>query len=100
MKGVNNSMAQMQRVGTHRTNIVMLQGLTSVVYHSTAVVQFDSDKIILNSGGWETATTKSRMNQTSHQYNLGFEVYQVNFTWYVDYKGETIPFADGLILDR
>ena len=93
-------MTQQQRVGTHRTNIVMLQGLTSVVYHSTAVVQFDSDKIILNSGGWETATTKSRMNQASHQYGLGFEVYQVDFTWYVDYKGETIPFTDGLILDR
>ena len=93
-------MTQQQRVGTHRTNIVMLQGLTSVVYHSTPVVQFDSDKIIPNSGGWETATTKSRMNQASHQYGLGFEVYQVDFTWYVDYKGETIPFTDGLILDR
>ena len=93
-------MSQIQRVGTHRPNIVELQGLTSVVYHSTAVVQFDSDKIILNSGGWETATTKSRMNQASHQYGLGFEVYQVDFTWYVDYKGETIPFTDGLILDR
>ena len=93
-------MGQLERVGTHRTNIVTLQGLTSIVYHSTAVVQFDNDKIILNSGGWDTATTKSRMNQASYQYSLGFDVYQVNFTWYVDYKGETIPFADGLTLDR
>ena len=100
MKGVNNNMGQQQRVGTHKTNTVTLEGMTNIVYHSTAVVQFDNDKIILNSGGWDTRTTKSRMNQASNQYGLGFEVYQVNYSWYVDYKGETIPFADGLTLDR
>ena len=100
MKGLNNNMTQQQRVGTHKTSIVTLEGMTSVVYHSTAVVQFNSDKIILNSGGWETATTKSRMNQASNQYGLEFEVYQVNFSWYVDYKGETIPFRDMMRLNR
>ena len=100
MKGVNNNMTQQQRVGTHKTATYTLEGMTSIVYHSTAVVQFNSDKIILNSGGWETATTKSRMNQASNQYGLEFEVHQVNFSWYVDYRGETIPFEDGMILDR
>lgn len=93
-------MAQQYKVGTHKTNIVNLEGLTSVVYHNTAVVQFNDKKIILNSGGWETATTKSRMNQTSNQYNLGFDVYQVNFTWYVNYKDDVIPFVDGMELPR
>ena len=93
-------MAQMQTVGTHKTNIVTLEGLTSVIYHNTAVVQFNRDKIILNSDGWETATTKTRMNQASYQYSLGFDVYQVDFSWYVNYKGETIPFKDGMILKR
>ena len=97
-KGSNNKMAQMQTVGTHKTNIVTLEGMTSVVYHNTAVVQINSDKIILNSGGWDTRTTKTRMNQASHQYRLGFDVYQVDFSWYVNYKGETIPFTDGMIL--
>ena len=99
-KGSNNKMAQMQTVGTHKTNIVILEGLTSVVYHNTAVVQFNDKEIILNSGGWETATTKTRMNQASRQYSLGFDVYQVDFSWYVNYKGETIPFTDGMILKR
>ena len=100
MKGVNNNMTQQQRVGTHKTNILQLEGMTSIVYHSTAVVQFNSDKIILNSGGWDTRTTKSRMNQASNQYGLGYEVYQVDYSWYVDYLGETIPFEDGMILYR
>ena len=87
-------------VGTHKTSIVTLEGMTNVVYHNTAVVQFNNDKIVLNSGGWDTRTTKTRMNQASSQYGLGFEVYQVNFSWYVDYDGDTIPFTDGMILDR
>ena len=93
-------MAQTQTVGTHNTTVSNIEGFTNIVYHSTPVVQFNDDKIRLNSGGWETATTKTRMNQASHEYNLGFEVYQVNFTWYVDYKGETIAFTDGMKLDR
>ena len=93
-------MAQTQTVGTHKTKVLNIEGFTNIVYHSTPVVQFDSDKIILNSGGWETATTKSRMNQASNEYNLGFDVYQVDFTWYVDYQGETIPFKDGITLNR
>ena len=93
-------MAQTQTVGTHKTKVLNIEGFTNIVYHSTPVVQFDDDKIRLNSGGWETVTTKTRMNQASHEYNLGFEVYQVNFTWYVDYKGETIAFTDGMKLDR
>ena len=71
-----------------------------VCYHSTPVVKITDDEIILNSGGWLTATTKRRMNQASLQYNLGFAVYQVNFSWYVDYKGDTIPFEDGLTLKK
>ena len=93
-------MSQTHSVGTHKTNIVQLEGFTNVVYHNTAVVQFNNDKIVLNSGGWDTRTTKTRMNQASSQYGLGFVVYQVNFSWYVDYDGDTMPFTDGMTLDR
>ena len=75
-------------------------GVNYVVYHKTAVVKYNDDKIILNSDGWESATSKTRMNQASKQYSLGFDVYQINFSWYVDYKGETIPFKDGMTLNR
>ena len=93
-------MSQTHTVGTHKTSIVQLEGLTSVVYHNTPVVQFNSDEIVLDSGGWDTRTTKTRMNQASNQYGLGFEVFKVNYSWYVEYKGETIPFKDMMRLNR
>ena len=87
-------------IGTHKTNVINDNNVLMVCYHNTPVVKITDDEIILNSGGWLTATTKRRMNQASLQYNLGFAVYQVNFSWYVDYKGDTIPFEDGLRLKK
>ena len=86
-------------IGNHKTSIINNNSITSVCYHNTEVVKITDDKIILNSGGWLTATTKRRMNQASLTYGLGFSVYQVNYTWYVDYKGDTIPFEDNMELD-
>jgi len=68
--------------------------MTKVMYHSTDVVSFNDSKIILNTGGWRSNTTKTRMNQTSNQFGLGYMVYQSGFQWFVEYKGDTISFID------
>jgi hypothetical protein len=47
------------------------------------VVSFSADYVILRTGGWNTVTTKARMNQASNQFNLGYCVNQTNFIWYV-----------------
>lgn len=74
--------------------------LMRVKYHNTDVVSFNNDEIILDSGGWATSTTKTRMNQVSTEYNLGYSVSQRNYDWYVQYKGKEIPFSDGMSLNR
>lgn len=71
-----------------------------VVYQSTVIVKWTYDTVTLNSGGWQTVTTKKKMNQASYQFNLGYQVYQKDFEWFVDYKGITLPFFDGIILQR
>lgn len=85
-------MTRNDRVGTHKTYIVTVEGKTMVVYHTTAVVTFDYDTIILDTGGWSTNTTKTRMNQASKQFGLGYYVYQKDYEWYVEYQGETIRY--------
>jgi hypothetical protein len=71
-----------------------------VWYHGTCVVEFNPARIRLHSGGWRTATTKLRMNQASNQFKLGYSVYQKNHAWLVDFNGQTLPFEDGMILQR
>ena len=95
-------MSRMNRIGSHKTCVFTDEsGYTSVVYHSTAVVKFNpvTRKIILNSGGYLSVTTKARMNQTSHQFNLGFSVSQKDFEWFVAINEKTIPFSNNMVID-
>ena len=89
-----------QQVGSHKTVVYNDNGDVVVRYHQTEVVRFDERRIILNSNGYQTHTTKQRMNQASNEYNLGFEVYQRDYTWFVDYKGQTLEFHDCMVLVR
>ena len=82
-------MANMQQVGRHATTINSNGGTTEIVYHWTPVVSFNSKTITLYTGGWATVTTKTRMNQASNQFGLGYRVFQKNYDWFVDYLGET-----------
>jgi len=63
-----------------------------MIYHGTAVVKWDAGRIVLDTGGWQSVTTKERMNQAAHIYGLGFKVYQESHQWLVIYQGETLPF--------
>ena len=93
-------MSRQDRLGTTATTVAAEQGITRVQYHSTVVVSFDADHIRLDSGGWRTATTKTRMNQASRQFGLGFSVLQRNFEWFVAVGGLIVPFHDGMYIRR
>lgn len=94
-------MPRMDRLSSYKTVVFHDDGKMKVIYHSTAIVTWDENSIVLNTGGWRTATTKNKMNQASNQYGIGFSVYQKNGNWFVDYKGQTIPYDnDDLILRR
>ncbi len=86
-------MASNYGIGNHATTVAVDEdGITRVTYHNTVVVAFDHTAIVLDTGGWQTPTTKRRMNDTALHYGLDYAVYQRNFKWYIGYRGETIPF--------
>ena len=95
-------MGQQHTIGRTATTVKTKDGLTRIQYHSTVVVEFDQEQIRLDSGGWQTATTKSRMNQASNQFDLGYRVFQKDFEWrvYVSQHDITLPFYDGMLITR
>ena len=87
-------------IGTHKTTQQVKDNTLSVVYHNTEVVKvINNEQVILNNGGFYTATTKRRMNQASLQYNLGFSVYQSDFTWYVRIGNDIEEYYNGIVID-
>jgi hypothetical protein len=97
-------MSRINQVGSHKTSIyVDSDGFTKVIYHNTPVVSFNDKFIILNTGGYNTNTTKLRMNQSSNQFRLGYQVYQKSHKWYIQFENNLEPiryFADSILIDR
>ena len=99
-------MAQQEKLGKTATKIKSLfcksenENVTQVTYHDTVVTEFGSNYIMLSSGGWLTNTTKTRMNQASNQFNLGYKVFQKNFNWFVQYNNKIFPFYEHMELKR
>jgi len=94
-------MTQTNQIGTHRTAVFTDdEGYINVIYHTTAVFKYNptDKKLILNSGGWNTQTTKSRINQACKQFNIPIEVYQKDFIWYINTNPPTL-FNDNIIIN-
>lgn len=91
-------MSKLNKVGSHKTVIYAdTSGQLKVKYHNTDVVtvHHDTDSITLNTGGWFSNTTKTRMNQASQQFNLGYSVHQKKYEWYVTTKHDGIKKFEG-----
>jgi len=65
-------MPQTQRISRNNTTIAHRpNGGYAVTLHSTVIVKFDGANVTLNTGGWNTATTRNRMNQVANQFHNG-----------------------------
>jgi hypothetical protein len=99
-------MSKRDEIGTHKTSVhTDDNGTTYVRYHKTVIAMRDNrGKITLDSGGWKTATTKTRMNQALRVWGTGYYVHQVKHVWYVGvHKGNGVharicEYYDGVTL--
>jgi hypothetical protein len=82
------------------TRIVNNGSTVSIRYHYTDIVKVNRDEmtIELNSNGWETVTTKAKMNL--FLANVGCSIFQQKFQWYLrDASGATHEYHDGMKLN-
>ena len=73
---------------------------STVVLHRTAIAVYDhkNQALKLNTGGWHSVTTKSRLNAILSELKCGFRVFQKNFDWYLSTNNQTVDFWDNMIL--
>jgi len=95
-------MSRMDKLSTYKTTINTDKHGTHIVYVSTRIVSFDAHQVTLRSGGWETVTTKRKMNQASNQFGLGFYVRQHKGKWSVRFRDgrASVAFFDGMRINR
>ena len=75
---------------------------STIVLHRTAIAVYDhkNQALKLNSGGYTTKTTKSRLNAILDEVMYGAKVFQKNWDWYLSYNNQTVDFWDGMILSQ
>jgi len=80
----------------HNTYRVTLNGQPGVMFHRTVIIERVSNGYRLNSGGYETVTTKQRLNALMPG---GYRIHQSDFRWYLTLTyGEVVPFEDGMVI--
>ena len=79
------------------------ENVSDVRLHGNLIAWYDHTKqsLGISSCGYETNTTKSRLNALLHETFTGNKVVQKDFTWYVqDFSGDKINFYDGQIVSK
>lgn len=76
-------------------------GLESEVFlHGNHIATFDhvNQKLFLFDGGWQTVTTKSRLNALCDEFATGMGVFQKNWDWFVSDRltNQIVPFISGM----
>ena len=66
--------------------------------HNIATVDHSTNAVKVSSCGWQTVTTKSRLNAILSEVKYGCSVFQKQWNWYVSFRGQTQDFVDGMIL--
>jgi len=96
---VEKEVVKSKFIGNNTLEIQYKDGSKAVRLHNTDVITFTAnDTIILNSGGWKTPTTKSRI---SANLPRGWNLYQHNYKWYLkNYDTlEQITYFDKIEID-
>ena len=73
---------------------------SSVYLHGNqiATVDHNTNAVKLSSCGWQSVTTKSRLNAILDEVMYGAKVFQKNWDWYLSYNNQTVDFWDNMIL--
>ena len=66
--------------------------------HNIATLDHNTNALKLSSCGYETVTTKSRLNAILEEVKYGCRVFQKQFEWFISYNGQTQSFWDGVII--
>ena len=96
-KQMNDAIRSNQNFQKDNTTVINIGTKSFVYLHGNHIATVGSDFLQIFDGGWQTNTTKSRLNALcnafAHPYIDG--VFQQNFCWFINTKNGVIDFING-----
>ena len=82
------------------SEVISCTNSSDVYLHGNLIARVGETWMELFDGGWQTNTTKSRLNALLSAFGMeGEYIFQKNFQWFINYQGAPIPFFSGMRLN-
>ena len=104
MRKIEASMNAAVQSGTNfsqaNTSVSHHEGVAIVRLHGSKIAEVGDDFITLFDGGFQSNTTKSRLNALLVEFGHdGERVFQKAFQWFIQQEGGPVPFFSGMRLN-
>ena len=80
------------------TEVVNDDGVSTVFLHGNKIAEIGDTFIKLFDGGWQSNTTKSRLNATLREHGAGEGIFQKNWTWFISTNQGDLEFESGMVI--
>jgi len=99
---MNSAIRQRRDWTKANTSVVIDDSNDALVYlHGNFIARVSQHFVQLFDGGWQSVTTKSRLNAILSDFHFGSSVYQKNWDWFVSLQsGGNLPFYSGIELNH
>tara|TARA_Y200000002_G_scaffold126466_1_gene104031 strand:+ start:1070 stop:1384 length:315 start_codon:yes stop_codon:yes gene_type:complete len=95
---MNRAIRTGENFTSSNTSVTHTSEGANVYLHGNHIATVKRNSILLFDGGWQSNTTKSRLNALCYEFSYGARVFAKNFEWFVGYKNNTEEFANGFEL--
>ena len=95
---MNNAIRTGRNFSSANTSVNHDSEGANVFLHGNHIATVKDNSILLFDGGWQSNTTKSRLNALCYEFSYGARVFQKNFEWFVGYKNLCEDFVNGFEL--
>ena len=101
-KQMNSAIWLQKNWAGSNTTVITEDNISTVMLHGNHIATYyhDTKELALFDGGWQSNTTKSRLNALCAEFAMGFGVFQKNWEWFVsDFSNNKKEFADGITVN-
>ena len=69
-----------------------------VFLHGNLIAEVCNEFVAIFDGGWQSNTTKSRLNALLQEFRPQVGVFQKDWTWFIRHGNATFPFVSGSLV--
>ena len=99
---MNRAIRSRSNWSSGNTRVEITPDNDALVYlHGNFIAKISDRFVRLFDGGWQSVTTKSRLNALLDEFHYGSRVFQRDFNWFVGLQiGGQLPFYSGIELNH